>query len=90
MTRSFTFPALPALVHQDELCLLSPTLAPTFFYVGKLSVDIPLSFNLARPVKITVSDVLAVLRVGGHGVTPEVRRLEYFKTEISFCTRSLW
>lgn len=72
---SFAIPALPVFVHQDDLCLLSPTLAPTFFYVGKLSVDIPLAFNLARPVKITVSDVLAVLRVGGHGMTPEVKRL---------------
>lgn len=58
---------------QDELCLLSPTFAPSFFYVGKLLIDIPLAFNLGRPLKITVSDVLAVLRAGGHvDMTPEV------------------
>ncbi|CAM9157071.1 unnamed protein product, partial [Laminaria digitata] len=56
----------------DELCLLSPTFAPSFFYVGKLSIDIPLTFNFSKPVKVAVSDVLAVVTVGGHQtMTPE-------------------
>ncbi|CAM9600860.1 unnamed protein product [Ectocarpus sp. 4 AP-2014] len=51
----------------DELCLLSPTFAPSFFYVGKLSIDIPLAWNFSRPVKMAVSDVLGVIRVCDHG-----------------------
>ncbi|CAM9710976.1 unnamed protein product [Pylaiella littoralis] len=50
----------------DELRLLSPTFAPSFFYVGKLSIDIPLALNFSRPVKIKVSDVLGVVRVRDH------------------------
>eukprot|EP00752_Nemacystus_decipiens_P001758 g1699.t2 len=50
----------------DELCLLSPTFAPSFFYVGKLSIDIPLAWDLSRPVKIMVTDVLGVVRVRDH------------------------
>lgn len=58
---------------QDELCLLSPAFAPSVFYVGKLSVDIPLAWNFSRPVKIAVSDVLALVRVSEHErMTPEV------------------
>lgn len=59
---------------QDELCLLSPTFAPSFFYVGKLSIDIPLAWNFSRPVKMAVSDVLGVIRVCDHGsMQAEVR-----------------
>lgn len=60
---------------QDELCLLSPTFAPSFFYVGKLSIDIPLAWNFSRPIKILVSDVLGVVRVRDHeSMTAEVRK----------------
>eukprot|EP00903_Cladosiphon_okamuranus_P005340 g5337.t1 len=61
----------------DELCLLSPTFAPSFFYVGKLSIDIPLAWDLSRPVKIIVTDVLGVVRVQDHlesMTAEEVRR----------------
>ncbi len=58
---------------KDELCLLSPTFAPSFFYVGKLSIDIPLSWDLSRPVKLVVSDVLGVVRVRNESMTAEVR-----------------
>ncbi|CAM9577211.1 unnamed protein product [Scytosiphon promiscuus] len=59
----------------DELCLLSPAFAPSVFYVGKLSVDIPLVWNFSRPVKMAVSDVLALVRVGEHeSMTPEAMR----------------
>lgn len=73
LTSTCTPPLLPP-PPQDELCLLSPAIAPSFFYVGKLTVDIPLAFNLARPVRVIVSDVLAVVKVGGHrSMSPEVR-----------------
>lgn len=67
------FPYISML--QDELCLLSPTFAPSFFYVGKLSIDIPLAWDLSKPVKILVSDVLGVVRVRDHheSMTAEVR-----------------
>lgn len=60
---------------QDELCLLSPTFAPSFFYVGKLSIDFPLAWDLSRPVKIAVTDVLGVVTVQDHqeSMTAEVR-----------------
>lgn len=63
-----------ACMPQDELCLLSPTFAPLFFYVGKLSIDVPLAWDLSRPVKISVSDVLGVVRVRDHheSMTAEV------------------
>lgn len=60
------------LLLQDELCLLSPTFAPKVVYVGKMSVDIPLAFNFARPLKITVADVMVVVKVGTDHISPEV------------------
>lgn len=64
---------------QDELCLLSPTFAPSFFYVGKLSIDIPLAWNFSRPVKMAVSDVLGVIRVCDHGsMQAEVKMYDTF------------
>lgn len=58
---------------QDELCLLSPTFSPKMVFVGKMSVHIPLGFNLSRPVRITVSDVMVIAKVGADHLSPEVR-----------------